>query len=708
MPNDTSPIVGRFGSRRAVARVVATWLLSAVALLLLEVLLPGVKFSGVGSVVLFAAVIGLINALVWPLLIRIALPFTVLTLGLGVLVLNGVVVLVAARITPGVNIPGLGTAIVVALGVTLVNTVATALFAIDDDDFYYRNVIRRQGRRVAKPQPADVPGVIFLEVDGLAHSVLQRAVRDGTATTLSGWLRQGTHRLMRWECDWSSQTGACQAGLLHGNNDDMPAFRWWEKERDAPIVSNHPRDTMEIERRHSNGRGLLAFDGASRANLVSGDAPHSMLTMSTVLRRDRPGRLGQDYFTYFAYPYNVMRTAMLFVADVAAELWSASQQRRRNVQPRVHRGFKYALVRGWTTVIQRDLQVQAVIGDIYAGRPVVYTTFLGYDEVAHHSGIERAETLAVLRKIDRQFARIERASREGPRPYHLVVLADHGQTQGATFRQRYGKTLEDLVRELTASNEIEVQKQGTEGAGFLGASLTEAGAGRGALAAAVRRASARRSVDGAVMLGEKPQWAGSRLDGEGAQKQPEVVVMASGCLGLVSFGREAGRMSLESIGALYPELLPALCEHPGVGFMLVRSERHGALAIGARGVNYLDQGRSEGEDPLVPFGPHAADKIRRTNGFVHCPDIVINSTYWVEVDEVAAFEELVGSHGGMGGSQEFPFVLYPASWPPPDESIVGAVAMHRQLRRWLVALGQEEQAAALEVRPAVAAVEVGD
>ncbi len=270
---------------------------------------------------------------------------------------------------------------------------------------------------------------------------------SGTATrrNLARWAHGGSHRLLRWETDWSSQTGACQAGLLHGDNDDMPAFRWWEKEHGRAIVTNHPRDAAELERRHSNGRGLLHEDGASRANIVSGDAVHTLLTMSTVLDRSRPGRIGQDYFGYFANPYSVTRTVLLALADIGQELRFAAQQRRRDVLPRIHRDFKYALVRAWGTVVQRDLQVSAVIADIYAGRPVGYTTFLAYDEVAHHSGVERADALSVLRQVDRQIGRIVKAARDAPRPYEFVVLSDHGQSQGATFRQRYELSLEDVV-----------------------------------------------------------------------------------------------------------------------------------------------------------------------------------------------------------------------------------------------------------------------
>ncbi len=693
----------RFAGRRTLARVFVVWLSTAVALFALSGVLPGFHVDDFGDALVTAAVIGLLNALLWPLLIRFALPFTTLTLGLGTLFLNGVIVLGAAALTPGVHLDGVLDGVLVAAGLTIVSTLVTALLAVDDDDLWYRGVARRIARRRGEAESTDVPGVLFLEIDGLAHEVLLRALRSGDAPTMSRWVREGSHRVRHWETDWSSQTGACQAGLLHGSNEDMPAFRWWEKDRGAALVSNHPRDAMEMERRRSDGRGLLHAGGASRANLLSGDAPHSLLTMSTVLRRDRPGRIGQDYFTYFANPSNVTRTILLVVADVANELYHASVQRRRDVRPRVPRGVVYSLLRAWTTVIQRDLQVEALLGDIAAGRPVAYSTFLGYDEVAHHSGIERADALATLRRIDSRFGRLERALADAPRPYRLVVLSDHGQTQGATFLSRYGHTLEDVVREACAESDDAVHAQlggGDEGLGVLSAALTEAGSGESVGARALNRATRGRTRGDAVQLSAPAEVEGWDDDEDEAVEDvatpksspdelPEIVVMASGCLGLVSFPRMEGRVTLEQLEARWPRLLPTLREHPGIGFVLVRSEHDGPLAIGPRGVQRLAGGEVEGEDPLAPFGPRAADHVRRTDGFANCPDLVINSTYWPDTEEVAAFEELVGSHGGIGGTQSRPFVLAPAELPLPDGEIVGAETMHRVLRSWLAALGHE-------------------
>jgi uncharacterized membrane protein YvlD (DUF360 family) len=665
-------------------RAAIVLLIDAGALLLLSELIPGFTLDGPGSALAMAALVGVLNAFVWPTLARLALPLSVLTLGLAALALNGALVALAVAILPRAHLESVWDGVLVMVGLAAITTVISALLAIDEDESWHRHVVGRKLRRRGDQSETDVPGVIFLEIDGLAHEVLQRALRDGNAPTMSRWLREGHHRLARWETDWSSQTGACQAGLLHGNNHDMPAFRWWEKDRGTAIVTNHPRDAEELERRRSNGRGLLHADGASRANILSGDAVHSMLTMSTVLNRRRP--IGRDYSAYFADPYAVARTFLLALTEVVRERWAAIQQRRRDVQPRIHRSRMYALVRAWATVVQLDLQIAAVVGDILAGRPVVYTTFLAYDEVAHHSGIERPDTLAVLRHVDRQLARVEAAVGDAPRPYRLVVLADHGQSQGATFLQRYGTTFEDLVRSACEVQEVQSAAGGEdEASAYLSAGLTELGRDDTAAGRAVRRATRKQLADGAVALDDDARRQVEESHGDDV---PELSVMASGCLGLISFPREPGRVTLERLEALHPRLLPALRDHPGIGFVLVRSERDGALAIGAGGVHYLDERRVDGEDPLAPFGEHAADHVRRTDAFEHCPDLLVNSTYWEETGEVAAFEELVGSHGGLGATQSFPFVLFPSDLPWPDGPVVGCERVHRVFRGWLAGLGQ--------------------
>ncbi|HXR61797.1 MAG TPA: phage holin family protein, partial [Solirubrobacterales bacterium] len=206
-------------------------LLDAVILLLLSEVLAGFVLDGPATALGAAAAIGLLNAFVWPLLARLTLPLTVLTLGLAALVLNGILVTFAIDLLPRAEVAGVWEGIVITIVVTALTAAVYSLLAIDEDDAWYRNVVRRQARRRSQVAETDVPGVLFLEIDGLAHDVLMRALQDGSAPHLASWVRGGSHKLRRWETDWSSQTGACQAGLLHGSNEDMPAFRWWEKDR---------------------------------------------------------------------------------------------------------------------------------------------------------------------------------------------------------------------------------------------------------------------------------------------------------------------------------------------------------------------------------------------------------------------------------------------------------------------------------------------
>lgn len=659
--------MSRLIDRRFIGRLVVIWIATAVALEASALVIPGVEISSWADALVSAALLGLLNTLVWPFLVRVALPVTVLTIGLGALFLNGVMVVLVATILPGFTVSSIWSAVGLCFVLTLVNLVVTSALAIDDDDFYYRNVVRRMAKRRGAVS-STVPGVIFVQLDGVAHEVLMRAIRNGDSPTLARWLRSGTHRAMRWETDWSSQTGGSQAGLLQGSNFDMPAFRWWEKETNRPLVSNHPKDAAEIERRHSDGRGLLALGGASRGNVFSGDAPRSSLTMSTVLSRHREGRIGQAYYAYFANPYNLSRTILLAIREIARERSDAARQRRRDVSPRISRSFGYALLRAWTCVIQRDLQVQAVIGDMYEGRTLVFTDILGYDEVAHHSGVERADSLRVLRDIDRQLARLETAARDTPRPYQIVVLSDHGQSQGPTFQQRFGASLDDLVRQSSAASSIESSSEGDESRGYLAGSLTEASAGKGFFARLLGRLLPADS------------------DGTRAAV-PELVVMASGNLGLIYFPQRPGRVTLEEIQATYPRLIPSLQSNPGIGFLMVRSARDGTVVLGKDGRRDLDHDHVEGVDPLAPFGPNAPAHLRRTDSFPHVADIMVNSTCLTDTNEVFAFEELVGSHGGLGGAQSFPFLLVPASWKSPSHPLLGAEAVHGYFRACLAEIG---------------------
>jgi uncharacterized membrane protein YvlD (DUF360 family) len=410
--------------RYRLLHVVVSWLVAGVAVFVAGAIVPGVSVGDFGHALVAAIVIALLNALLPPIVAALRLPFT---LGLGfllVLVLDALILQLASIIdSRSIHVSSFGWALVAALVIAAVSLVLEVILGADDDDTYSLRVINRIARRQGGQVKTDAPGIVFLEIDGLALPVLTRAMRDGSTPNMARWLESGDYRLDEWETDLSSQTGASQAGILLGSNVNIPAFRWVEKETGKVMSCSSPADCAAIEERLASGAGLLTNGGASRGNLFSGEADAAILTVS---RMSAEKRANPGYRAFLANGFNATRLLVLFFWEVVIELVAASQQRRRDVRPRGHRGGRYPLLRAALCVGVRDLIVFGVLTDMMRGRPAVYATFSSYDEVAHHSGLERADTLEALRKLDKQFARIERARRYAPRPYKLVVLSDHG------------------------------------------------------------------------------------------------------------------------------------------------------------------------------------------------------------------------------------------------------------------------------------------
>src|SRR3954469_11155058 len=638
-------------------RLLVSWIVAAASIWVAAAVVPGVALEQTGAAFVVAALIAVLNALLPPVLAALRLPFMLVAGFLLVLVADALLLLIAHEALPGdIHVGSFGDALLASLVMAAASVVLQAILGTNDDDEYSLKVTRRIAKRQGAQERSDVPGIIFLEIDGLALPVLRDALRDGSAPTMARWIADEGYQLAEWETDLSSQTGASQAGILLGSNEDIPAFRWVEKERGLMMVCSSPTDCAEIERRHATGVGLLVEGGASRGNLLSGEAEEVILTVS---RSEAERKANPGYRAFLANGFNVTRAFVLFLWEIVLELTAAARAARRDVRPRGHRGGVYPLMRAAMCVIVRDLIVFGVLTDMMRGRPAVYATFSSYDEVAHHSGLERSDTLEALRKLDQPFGRIERARRYAPRPYELVVLSDHGQTQGATFKQRNGYGLDELVERSLEHGGVTEIAGGDEQSAMVGHAIGEA-------------------------TGQKPQ---KRAKNDVSDR--DVIVLGSGNLGLVYLMDEPRRLTLEELNDRHPRLLPALRNHPHVGWLLVRSEEEGPVVLGARGAHYLATGRVDGMDPLAPFSRNAPRHLLRTDGFAHVADIMVGSFYDPALEEGCAFEELISFHGGIGGPQTRPFLLYPTALPVADAPIVGAAAVNLLLRGWRAHLNGE-------------------
>ena len=630
-------------------RTVAIWFFISIGIYLLDAVIPGLRFDRTLFGITAAATLGLINSLLWPLLSRLTARYLVLIFGFAALALNGIAVRIISLYLPSISLDVLGL-LLSALAVSIISTLISGALTIDDDASYYRSVLKKTSS--GKTQVGKT-GFVFLEIDGLSEVVLRKAITEGALPILSQWLSDGSYKIKSWETDLSSESGASQAGILHGNNRDIPAFRWFDKASGKVVSCNGIGDTPVIESRISNGKGLLSENGVAIASLFSGDAKEKVFVYSEFRKL---GELNNAAWNaLYSVPYNFAHTTLLSLWDMMREARSRVAQRQNNVSPRLsHRGLIYYFGRATSNVFLREVSTYKIIRDIVAGdKDTIFTTFLGYDEIAHHCGATDKESFNALKELNRCIRRIDYARAFSARPYRICILSDHGQTDGSTFKQRYGIGLDALVEGLLPKGRQLYRELGTKGGQF-GQMVSE---------------PIKKIREGVV----------SKPKGREA-KEAEVVVLASGNLGLIYFKLHPGRATLEWINENYPDVIRGLSSHRGIGFIMVRSAENGSVVIGAKGKCRLVDNSVDGENPLLKYGNHAAEQLKRTDSFSNAPDILVMSLYDLEKKEVAAFEELIGSHGGLGGAQTNAFILSPSEWNLEKEEIFGAENVYKLLK----------------------------
>jgi len=638
--------------------------------------LPGITSNGIPAVIRLVFTVALVGALLRPIMVATAVALG----GVGALLLGicvqAIVLWIAFAVDPGVNAPTPADAFIASWIAAALTALINWLADAGSDDAFLGQALRQMSRARRRYGRGNQPGMLIIQIDGLGAELLGWAVRAGNLPNLGRWLRSGSHSTLTWHTGLPSTTPAGQAGILHGNVHEVPAFRWYEQETGRLVVTNRPSDAAMIERRISDGHGLLRDGGVSISNIFSGDAPVSLLTVSNAAL---PGRSARGYAAFMANPYGLARAVVLSVGEMVKELHQARRQRRRGVSPRVGRWGPFVVLRAVTNVLLRDLNVALIAEQMARGAPVIFCDFVDYDEVAHHAGPARPEALHALEGVDRVLGTLQRLARSAARPYDIVVLSDHGQSQGAPFRQRYGETLDDVVRRLLKDGERTGAATGqVEEWGPVNVLLTGVIGQHGRAGAAARAAMRTRTAAGDVVFG--PAQREIRAIERG---KPELVVVASGNLAMVYLCGSPNRLTAEDLASSYPALVPGLAGHPGVGFVVVDTAAVGPVAVGGRGTHALRTGAVEGEDPLAPYGSRAAQDLLAHQAMAHVGDLVVVSRVDAGTDEVAAFEELVGCHGGLGGGQTDAILVHPAGWTVDERPLVGPDGVYRQLVRWL-------------------------
>ena len=659
----------------------------ALGLIVASWIVPDFNVGGAGRAFVAAVLIFVIGAVLRPVLVLVASLLGWVGAILIGLFGQALVIWVVLSAVPGDEVRLWSSFLaswIVAAVATLFGWVATA----GTDDAVTASLLRRarRRRRVAL-EDGDVAGVVFVQADGVPFPVLDWGVRSGTLPTLSRWVRSGSHAMAEWRPKLPATTPASQMGILHGTIEGIPAFRWVERSEGRVYVANKPADAAVIEARHSNGRGLLVDDGVSVSNLFTGDAPTAYATMSAVRRTQETRQERVALSQFLARPGGLARSMSRTFSELARERFQASRARRRDVRPRVHRGWSFTVERAALSGVLRDLNTALVADAMLRGRRSIYVDYVDYDAVAHHAGIAQPESLAAIEGIDAVLAQLEAVAEVAPRKYHFVVLSDHGHSQGEVFADRYGEDLSALVQRLSHA-EVLAAASNEEGSGSLNSMIAGSSDTGTVVGRALGKASDRLAAqtEDAELAARTEREQAERMQTGSGPASDQFLVFGSGNLGLIYLAGEARRLTLGDLTERFPALLPGLVAHPGIAFAVVDTPEYGPVVLGANGEHRVRDGTVVGEDPLAPFGPQAAGFVLRAATMPEAPDIYVNSLL-DELDEVAAFEGLVGCHGGLGGWQDRAMIVWPTELPGPKEMVVGADAVHELLVGWLELLG---------------------
>ena len=675
-PPRTDAVVRRGLRVGDVGRLVATWASATLALVVAGALTPGLDADSWWSYALVALVAGAVGLVLRPVLVELSARVGWIAVLLLAVLGQALITYIALRTVPGVDETAWSAFIATWVSAIIGTLISWATTAGTDDGLV--TSLTHRGRRAATLPDAEVDGFLFVQLDGVPYPVLQWAVQSGAVPNIRRWLSSGQYVLRPWTVQLPCTTPASQQGILHGTIDGIPAFRWYDRELGRVLVANRPGDARVIEERASNGRGLLYDQGVSISNLFTGDAPRCLMTMSRMELQRGSTETRRAFAWFLASPSGFMRSLTRTAAEIMRERWQARRQERRDLDPRGHRPWSFAVLRAVTNALLRDLNTALVAEQMMHGVRSIYVDYVDYDEIAHHAGMFRPESLASLDGLDRTLGSLMRLAAHAPRRYHLVALSDHGQSQGTIFADRYGVTLADVVSDLM-HEEVQRVDAAVEGLGradsIVGDIGTEGLTGR----------IASRADEGLTEAQATVQTRDS---------DDPVVVLGSGNLGLL-YLRGQHRWTLEELDRSWPGLVPGLVRHPGVSFVAGVDDEGVPWAIGPQGRLDLRDGSVLGDDPLAGFGEHAPRALRRALLMPPAPDLYVNSLVDPLTDDVAAFEPLVGSHGGLGGAQDRGVLLAPAQFAPliPDR-VEGADQVHEVLVAMLESCGHRAAGAA--------------
>jgi hypothetical protein len=469
-------------------------------------------------------------------------------------------------------------------------------------------------------------GLVILHIDGLSYEGLQEALRRRSLPFVRRLLQQG-YEALPFHSGIPSTTPYVQAGLLYGDNSEIPGFRWWDKGAEEFVHFGIPSTFKRVAHKYFQGCEPLLAGGVAIAACFPGGAAETF----GIGYHERPSRrprwrwflnIARDWLLH---PENVLPWlyfSLLHLLRTAGELVRSRILRRGS-------RTRYALASLLDDMVLHRVTRLAALQAMSDGYPIIYACFYAYDEASHAFGPMSAYSRRLLRHVDRTVRIItQRASGGKGRRYEVLLLSDHGQIRTVPFRSLTGHTLGQAIADWFPA--LEVREHG----------------------------------------GVLHQPAGA--------PEATVYLAASGGLAHLYVVDIPDRMNISAIRRRFPRLIENLVAEPGIGFVMGQEGGETVLFWREAPAGLpLSGDRDSPVQPLLrQYGDPAvlACQLARLNRQQRAGDLIIFGAW--NGREGTNFEPQVGGHGSTGGDQTMPFLLVKKAWQIDTSAVTDAADLH--------------------------------
>ncbi|OQY08633.1 MAG: hypothetical protein B6I28_04555 [Fusobacteriia bacterium 4572_132] len=492
---------------------------------------------------------------------------------------------------------------------------------------------------------------IFIQVDGLAYDILERAIEKNYTPFLKKMLSKKGYKKYKIISNLPSNTPASQMKIMYGLKSKIKGFRWYNKKENLHYSFKNPKTANYWENiAKKETKEELLKDGASYINIFTGGARRSLLTLSKMFETNKKMRIENNEIWKFIFLNAdlVFKISYFLVKETILEFFESLSYKIKKKSQRHQPFFFY--VRLTNNVFFKEIASLGAMLEMNEGVKKIYITYMGYDELGHMRGPETKEALRTLKNIDKSIKKVvKKAEQKG---YEVYIFSDHGQTKSIPFQKKYGIKLKEVIKKSIAVDigikEYNAKYEHKEFMFFYGL---------------------EKILKTVIVLGYKPiEFIINKIfkytkkhKKEKIDINEDIVVTNSGPMSHIYIKNIPKRMEESEILEKFPNLLSNLKKHNGIEFLAVKSKK-GYKIMGKNGEILLNEQYEiiyENKNVFKNMNMSKKEVLKSLAEVIIGEDIgdIILFGAMLEENLVINFEEQYGGHGGIGGLQNFPFLI---------------------------------------------------